>query len=222
VGVVALVASATASAGTVDATATGAPQGNVVPALVPVSGVGAAATSAPVDGRVAILIQNGSSKPARVDLVTATATRADGGQVVRAGSTKAFPQALAPGELALASAQFRRNDVRPDAQIVVKVKSTPVTPSRVERAPAVGGLVLSAPKSGSVAQTLDATVTNPTTNWTARRTRIAVMCFGESRQPSTITTAPVTPPKLKAGQQVAISVPLTTLCPTYLVAARAS
>ena len=44
-------------------------------------GRGRRAVGAPVDGRVAILIQNGSTKPARIDLVTATSTRADGGRV---------------------------------------------------------------------------------------------------------------------------------------------
>ena len=42
------------------------------------------AQSAPVDDRVAVLIHNGTTKPVRVDLVTATATRSDGGRVVRA------------------------------------------------------------------------------------------------------------------------------------------
>ena len=208
--------------GVAHAASAGAPVGNVEPALAPVTGVAAAATSAAVDDRVAVLIQNAGTRVARVDLVTATATTAEGGSVTRARSVRSFPQVVAPGELALASVQFRRNGVPPGATVMVKVRSTPVKAARVSRALAVSGPVLSAPQTGPVAQTLDATLANGTTNWTARDARVAVMCFGESREPSTIATARPKPRVIAPGKQATVRVPLTTLCPTYLVAARAS
>ena len=48
-----------------------APQGNVTPSTTPTSTVGAVAVSAPVDGRVALLLKNGTARPVRIDLVTA-------------------------------------------------------------------------------------------------------------------------------------------------------
>jgi hypothetical protein len=112
--------------------------------------------------------------------------------------------------------------VPPAAEVVVRVRSTPAKAASAARALTVSDPVLSAPQTGTVAQTLGATVTNSTTNWTARGAKVAVMCFGEARDPTTVTTTRLVPAKLKPGKQVAISVPLTLLCPTYLVAARAS
>ena len=200
----------------------GAPQGNVQPVLQPVKGVGVAATGAAVDDRVAVLLQNAGTKPARVDLITATATSRDGGSVTRARSVEAFPQVLAPGELALAAVQFRRKGVPPGATVVVKVRSTRSSAAKAARALAVSGLALSAPQTGDVAQTLAATLTNPTARGTARAPRVAVMCFGESKQPTGMTTARAGVARIRPGKQAAVSVPLALLCPTYLVAARAT
>ncbi len=223
VGAVALVSSATVSVAASETTAAGAAQGNIVPALAPPNGkVAVGAVGAAVDDRVAVVIQNGGTKPARIDLVTATSTSAEGATVTRARSVEAFPQVVAPGELALASVQFRRTGVPPGAQVAAKVRSTPVRAARAARVLTVSAPLLSAPQTGEVAQTLDATVTNLTTNWTARGAKVAVMCFGEARDPTTVTTAPLVPAKLAPGKHATISVPLTLLCPTYLVAARAS
>ena len=138
---------------------------------------------------MAVLIRNGSTKTARVDLVTLTATSRDGGTVVKARSLEAFPQVLAPGDLALASVKFRAGDVAPGAVIAAKIRSTPVRPARAARALTVGGLALSPPKTGSVAQTMTATVTNPTPSWKARSPKVAVMCFGEATNPVAVATA---------------------------------
>jgi hypothetical protein len=201
----------------------GAPVGNAGPALGPSDGrVSAAATSAPVDDRVAVLIRNGSTKTARVDLVTVTATSRDGGTVVKARSLEAFPQVLAPGELALASVKFRAGDVAPGAAIAAKIRSTPVGAARAARALTVGNLALSPPQTGSVAQTMTTTVSNPTSSWPARSPKVAVMCFGEATNPVAVATAPLTKARLAPGKQTSVSVPLSTLCPTYLVAARAT
>jgi hypothetical protein len=201
----------------------GAPVGNAGPALGPSDGrVSAAATSAPVDDRVAVLIRNGSTKTARVDLVTVTATSRDGGTVVKARSLEAFPQVLAPGELALASVKFRAGEVAPGAAIAAKIRSTPVGAARAARALTVGDLALSPPQTGSVAQTMTTTVSNPTSSWPARSPKVAVMCFGEATNPVAVATAPLTKARLAPGTEASVSVPLPTLCPTYLVAARAT
>jgi hypothetical protein len=200
----------------------GEPQGNVNPVLEPVTGLGVAGTAAAVDDRVAVLLQNGGTATARVDVVTATATSRDGASVTRARSVQAFPQVLAPGELSLAAVTFRANGVPPGATVVVKVRGTPVTAVKASRALAVSGIALSAPQTGDVAQTIAATLTNPTGAWTARSPRVAVMCFGESRQPSGITTVRAGVAEIAPGRQASVSVPLATLCPTYLVAASSS
>ena len=216
-------ASLLAAAGPAFAQTVGNPVGNVSPTVAAPSGtVGAAALGSPVDDRVAVLIRNGSTKTARVDLVTLTATSRDGGTVVKARSLEAFPQVLAPRGLALASVKFRAGDVAPGAVIAAKIRSTPVRPARAARALTVGGLALSPPKTGSVAQTMTATVTNPTPSWKARSPKVAVMCFGEATNPVAVATARLTVDGLAPGKQASVSVPLPTLCPTYLVAARAT
>jgi len=129
---------------------------------------------------------------------------------------------LAPGELALASVKFRAGEVAPGAAIAAKIRSTPVGAARAARALTVGDLALSPPQTGSVAQTMTATVSNPTSSWPARSPKVAVMCFGEATNPVAVATAPLTKARLAPGTEASVSVPLPTLCPTYLVAARAT
>ncbi len=218
-----IAASLLAAAGPAFAEPVDNPVGNVEPVLAPSGAtVGVGAVGSPVDDRVAVLIQNAGTRTARVDLVTVTATTRDGGRVVRARSPEAFPQVLAPGELALASAKFRAGDVAPGAAIAAKIRSTPVNGTRAARALVVGDLALSPPQTGSAAQTMTATVTNPTSSWKARSPKVAVMCFGEATNPVAVATARLTKARLAPGKQASISVPLPTLCPTYLVAARAT
>ena len=50
-------------ASAVDTVSPGSPQGNVTPTLQPAKGVAVVAQSAPVDGRVALLLHNGTAKP---------------------------------------------------------------------------------------------------------------------------------------------------------------
>jgi len=69
---------------------------------------------------------------------------------------------------------------------------------------------------------MHATVTNPTSSWTARLPKVAVMCFGEARNPVALATARLPARTLRPGKQATVSVPLPTLCPAYLVAARAT
>ena len=98
-------------AGAVDTTSPGSPQGNVTPTLKPASGVAVVAQSAPVDGKLALVLHNGTKKAVRVDLVTAVATSTDGGLAVRARTAKAYPQVLAPDQLALASVTYRKTSL---------------------------------------------------------------------------------------------------------------
>jgi hypothetical protein len=209
-------------AGAVDATSPGSPQGNVTPTIQPSAGVAVVAQSAPVDGQVALLLHNGTANPVRVDLVTGVATSTDGGVAVRARSAKSYPQVLAPDQLALTSVTFRKKSLSPGATITAKVRSTRVKASRAKRVLSVSDLVLSAPMTGRVAQTLRATLTNASTNWTARLPEVAVMCFGEAATPTTFASARVPQRRIKPGKTASSSVPLSLLCPTYLVAARAS
>lgn len=209
------------SAAAPDTTSPGSPQGNVTPTLQSATGVAVVAQSAPVDGQVALLLHNGTTKPVRIGRITGVATSTEGGLAVRARSVKAYPQVLAPDQLALAAVKFRAKSVAPDATITAKVRSTPVATSTAGRVLSVGDLVLSAPMTGPVAQTLRATVTNPTTGWTARLPEVAVMCFGEASTPTTFAAVRASVRRIAPGTTASATVPLTSLCPTYLVAARA-
>jgi hypothetical protein len=222
VGALALVALATGPAGAADTTSPGAPQGNVSPTVPPSTSVDVVAQSAPVSGRVALLLHNGSAKPVRVDLVTGVATRSDGGFAVRARTTKSYPQVLLPDQLALASVTFSRTSLPADATFTAKVRSTPVSALRAERTLSVGDLVLSPPMTGAVAQTMRATLTNASTTWNARDPEVAVMCFGEASTPTTFTSARASSRRIAPSGTAAAAVSLSSLCPSYLVAARAS
>ena len=208
-------------AGAADTTSPGAPQGNVVPTLETATGVAVVAQSAPVDGQVALLVHNGTAKPVRIDLVTGVATSAEGGLAVRARAVKAFPQVLAPDQLALTVVKFRGKGIAADTKITAKVRSTPVSTMRAQRVLSVGGLVLSPPMTGAVAQTMQATLTNATTSWTALLPETAVMCFGEAGTPTTFSSARAKVRRVAPATTASATVPLTSLCPSYLVAARA-
>jgi hypothetical protein len=200
-------------------TSPGAPQGNVTPSTTATTKVDVVAQSAPVDGRVALLVQNGTSRPVRVERITAVATRPDGGLATRAETRAVYPQVLAPGDLALAAVAFPKR-TRSDVAVEAKVRSTTATVRQVARALSVGDFVLSPPLTGDVAQTLDVTVTNGTSAWTARARAIAVVCFGESGLPSTFAKARVASRRIRPGDSTPATVRLRSLCPTYLVAAR--
>lgn len=219
---VTLVVVAAAPAGAVDTTSPGSPQGNVTPTLQPTPGVAVVAQSAPVDGEVALVLHNGTTRPVRVDLVTGVATRTDGGLAVRARTAKTYPQVLAPDQLGLAAIRFPKQSMTPGATIAFTLRRTPVSAARAKRVLSASDLVLSAPLTGPVAQTMGATVTNATADWTAVSPAVAVVCFGEASTPTTFASARVSVRRIKPGTTAPASVPLSLLCPTYLVAARAS
>ena len=101
---------------------------------------------------------------------------------------KTYPQVLAPDQLTLTAVKFRGKALAADTKITAKIRITPVSTSRAQRVLSVGGLVLSAPLTGAVAQTMQATLTNATTSWTAPLPETAVMCFGEAGTPTTFST----------------------------------
>lgn len=208
-------------AGAVDTTSPGSPQGNVTPALHTATGVAVVAQSAPVEGRIALVLHNATTRAARIDLVTVVATSNAGAAATRARAVKAYPQVVGPDQLALSSVTFRRKQLAPGATYTTKVRSTPVSSARVARVLSVGDLALSAPATGAVAQTMRATLTNATESWTAKLPEAAVMCFGEASTPTTFATARASARRIAPGKTASASVPLATLCPTYLVAARA-
>jgi hypothetical protein len=209
-------------ANAVDDVSPGSPQGNVTPTVQAATGVAVVAQSAPVDGRVALLLRNGTAKPVRIESVTAAAMRADGGAATSARTVKTYPQVLAPDGLALSSVVFRTKQLAPDATVSVKVRSKPVSNVRAKRVLSVGNLALSPPGTGSVAQTMSAKLTNSTSAWVAKLPETAVMCFGEAGAPTTFTAARASTRRIGPGKTASTTVPLTLLCPAYLVAARAS
>jgi hypothetical protein len=200
--------------------APGAPQGNAAPTTQGNAKVEVIARSAPVDGQVAVLVRNGTNRPVRVDVVTVAATSAEGGFAMRALAVKAYPQVLAPDTLALAAVRFRQRALPNDTELTAKVRSTPVPAAQAQRALSVGGLVLSPPQTGAVAQTMRATLTNGTRAWTARAPEVAVMCFGEAGNPTSLAAARAAAARVAPGGTAAATVPLASLCPSYLVAAR--
>jgi hypothetical protein len=218
------VAVSTLPAAAVDTSSPGSPQGNVTPAVQSATGVAAVAQSAPVDGRVALLLQNSTTKPVRIDLVTAVVISADGSRATKTIGVKAYPQIVAPDQLSLASVAFRAKAFagNPNPKITVRIRSTAVSAARARQVLSVGGLTLSSPQTGAVAQTMQATLTNPTRAWRATRPEAAVMCFGEAGTPTTFASAAASARRVAPGASVPATVPLSTLCPTYLVAARAS
>jgi hypothetical protein len=209
-------------AGAAGSTVPGAPQGNVTPSTQPATGVALVAASAPVDGRVALLLHNGTSRPVRITRVDASATSSGGALATSARTAATFPQVLAPDELALATVTFRKRGLGTEPVVAAKVHSRPVSTARSARVLSVGDLVLSSPQSGAVAQTMRATLSNATASWTARNPEAAVMCFGEAGTPTTITTARAPARRVAPGKSIATTVELSSLCPTYLVAARAT
>jgi hypothetical protein len=186
--------------------------------------VAVVATSAPTDGRVAVILHNATTHAVRILRVDVIATSADGGSATRVHVTATYPQVLAPDTLALTAVSFGpQRAPAADATFDAKVRSRRVSTAGAARTLSVAGLHLSAIQTGAVAQTMTASLTNGTApSWTARHPAAAVVCFGEGGNPSTFATAKPNATKIAPGASAPVTVPLTSLCPTYLVAARAS
>jgi hypothetical protein len=198
--------------------------GNVEPALdvVPSGDVTVVAASAPVRDGVAFVVQNGTDRTVRVTRVTAVAQQPDGAQAARASTRDIVPARLAPGEVAIGDVEFRAGTIAPDP-----VLTWAVGWGRVPSAPdplrlAVGELELSPPRGGSVAQTLDLEVTNPSSARLAGPLAVRVLCLNEARRPVLVASANVHRGKLRPAASAHVTVELRELCPSYLVGAAAA
>lgn len=197
------------------------PSGNVQPALdaLPAGKVGVVAASAPVGGRVAVIVQNGTTAPVQNVRVTALATRPDGGRATKVSTQSLLPATLVPEAIALGVLEFRPRDVPVNSTFTYKVTSRRARSSNDPTALAVGSFVLSPPLAGDVAQTLDVSVMNPSSRAINGPLEVRVTCFGESARPSFAVDTRVKKSKLAAGASTNTTVKLHELCPSYLVAA---
>jgi hypothetical protein len=200
--------------------ASGALVGNVEPAIDTTGRtVSVAASSAPVDGTVAIIIRNGTKHAVDHVKVTAIAGAPGGGQEVRANALAPIPAVIPSGGLALTSAQFDARTLPANPQITFRVRSR-ATRSTDASALAVSNVRLGPPPSGQSAEQLSMTVGNPGTRTVRGPVTATVMCFGEARTPTTVTTTKPRRTGLRKGASVPVTVDLAYLCPTYLVGAR--
>jgi len=198
-----------------------APTWNAEPALDPANGaVSVVAAGAPVDGRVAVIVENGTTGPVRDVEVTALAAKADGSRSTKVVTRSLLPSTLAPGAIALGLLAFDASAVDADSTLAYKVSSGRAGVSRDPTALEVGSLVLSAPLAGVVAQTLGLEVSNPTSRTIKGPISVRVMCFGEARRPALVVDRRIKRSKLEAGASVSATVKLHELCPSYLVAAK--
>ncbi len=198
------------------------PRGNVQPALdaLPAGKVGVVAASAAVDGKVAVIVQNGTSAPVRNVRVTAFATRPDGGRATKVSTQSLLPATLVPDAIALGALEFRPRDIPADSTLSYKVASRRARSSSDPTALDVGSLVLSPALAGDVVQTLDVTVTNPSSRTIKGPLLFRVTCFGESARPSLAVDTRIKKSKLAPGASASATVKMHELCPSYLVAAK--
>jgi hypothetical protein len=198
-------------------------QGNVQPAVdaAPAGKVAVVASSAPEGGKIAVIVENGASTPVRRVVVVGLATRADGGAVTQTTTRVTVPAVLAPGAIALAALDFGKHGVPRGATFAFRVTSrraaTAGDPGLLE----VRDLALSPPLEGAVAQTIAGRVFNTGARTLRGPVRVTAMCFDEARRPVGTTTSTVAVGKLAPGNSVRATVRFATLCPTYLVGARA-
>jgi hypothetical protein len=198
------------------------PRGNVQPALevIPTGEVGVVASSAPVDGKVAVIVQNRTTGPVRNVRVTATATQPDGTRATKVTTRSLVPSILAPDAIALAVLAFRPADVPNGATLSYTVARSRAPSTNDRAALDVGSMTLSPPQTGPVAQTLDVEVINPNRRTVKGPLLLRVMCFGEAALPSLAVDTTVNKATLKPGASMPAEVKLRELCPSYLVAAR--
>ena len=189
---VCLVVGAVITAQAAAAVSPAAPVGNVEPVLDPANGkVAVVAASAPVDGKVAVIVQNGTTAPVQQH------PRHRGGNVV---PTAAAPRRSARGR----SCRRRSHPMRSRSACSDFVHATSRRaprsrtgcragargPATIRTALEVGSLVLSPPLAGDVAQTLDVTVMNPSSRTIRGPLEVRVTCFGESARPSLAVDTP--------------------------------
>jgi len=186
---------------------------------VPAGEVAVVAASAPVNDRIAFVVQNGTDGTVRVARVTAFGTRAGGTQVSRATTRSVVPVRLAPGERAIGRVRFRANSIGPAPELTWEVRSTQAPAVADPTRLAVLDPVLSPPQGGAVAQTLDLTVENPQAR--ARRGPVVtkVLCLNEAGRPAVLVSKTTKRARVAAGATVPVTVKLRELCPSWAVGA---
>jgi hypothetical protein len=200
------------------------PAGDANPSLdpVPAGKVAVVAASAPADGKVAVIVQNGTDHPVAAVRVRGAATSGGGGVATSTRRVAVVPSRLAPGSYGFAALDFRRQGVPAGAELTYRVTARRAASAADPQALGVGALARSAPMSGPVAQTLAFPVTNATGRAAKGPIRATVMCFNEAGKPVNVTTAKVRAEGLAKGATFTGTVRLAQLCPAALVMARSA
>ncbi|MET0628012.1 MAG: hypothetical protein ABW033_06100 [Acidimicrobiia bacterium] len=194
-------------------------QGNAVPTLDDSGGkVAVVASSAPVDGRVAFIVENGTGHPVRIRSVASGATSVGGARALRASTTDVVPHRLAPGETAIGQVRWRSGTLEADATITWNVEARRTAartdPGRLD----ASGFVLSPPLAGRVAQTLTFDVANPHDAPRFGPLQTRVLCLNEASRPVLLVARSEQQGRLRAGASTPVTVDMLELCPSYLVA----
>jgi len=194
-------------------------QGNAVPTLEDAGGkVAVVASSAPLDGRVAFIVENGTDHPVRIRSVASGATSVGGATALRASTADVVPHRLAPGETAIGQVRWRAGTLEADATITWNVKArrtaAPSDPGRLD----ADEFVLSPPLAGRVAQTLAFDVTNPHGGPRFGPLATRVLCLNEASRPVLLVARDVQHRRLRSGASTPVTVDMVELCPSYLVA----
>jgi hypothetical protein len=195
--------------------------GNVEPALpasLP-STVAVVANSAPVGPNVGVIVRNGTAKAVDHVKVTGTASAPGGGMVARARTDTLVPDTLAPDALGIANLKFGKADLPSGTTFTFKVRSTRAPAKSNDPALEVREALLSRPMEGPIAQQMAVTVANLGAKSYTGPVTVTVMCFGEARNPAFVASTNVKKAKVASGATTPMTVPLSLLCPKYMVGA---
>jgi hypothetical protein len=137
---------------------------------------------------------------------------------VRAVTHRIVPGVLHPGGQGLGEVKFPKRSVRVDDTLMFDVKTA--TPgARDPVALTAGSFVLSAPRTGDVAQTLDLVVTNDSAQVVEGRVDVRVVCLNQAGTPANSASKRLARTELARGATLPTSVDFDLLCPTYVVGA---
>ena len=189
-----------------------------LPSTLP-STVAVVANSAPVGADVGVIVRNGTAKTVEHVKIIGTAKAPGGGTVVRAHTNALVPGALAPEGLGIANLKFGKADLPEGTTFSFKVRSKPAAAKSKAPALEVREALLSRPMEGPVAQQMAVTVANVGGKTYTGPVTVTVMCFGEARNPAFVVSTPVKKAKVAPGATTPATVPLSLLCPRYIVGA---
>ena len=130
-----------------------------------------------------------------------------------------MPGALAPGGLGIANLKFGKAELPSGTTFSFKVRSKPAPAKSNAPALEVREALLSRPMEGPVAQQMAVTVANLGGKTYTGPVTVTVMCFGEARNPAFVATTTVKKAKVASGATTPATVPLSLLCPKYMVGA---